>query len=296
MMTLYAGIAFLSVALAVVAYTLARTPAEPPQLLGLRGYKRQRALAAGGGFALLDPVIRAVAGWMARVPARNARLRSAQLLSRAGDYLGLGPNEYMALIAIGGVLGLAVGALVVVALDAPVPLAAFTAAFGAWTPYSLVVGEAQRRRCSIERELPATIELMAMCMSAGMDFPGSIEQVTADRGLDESPLCEELRRIRRELELGHARRRALEAFALRVPGDAVRDFVAAVVQSEAKGTPLRDVLRIQARVLRTRRSILAEEAAARASVQMIGPLVMLLSATLLLIAGPLFLRTMSGGL
>ena len=297
-MTLYIGLGCFTVAIALAIYTLASTPAEPPPTLGLRGYNRQRALAGSTGFALIEPVIRKVGGWIAHLPLRNWRRRAGQLLSMAGDYLGLTPNEYLALIALGGLGGLLLGGVVAIGLGSTPLVAMLLAGFGAWMPWSMVLGEAQRRRRSIERELPATIELIALCMSAGLDFTGAIKQATADHGLAETPLREELQRILRELELGHSRRRALESLALRVPSESVRDFVAAVIQSEERGNPLRDVLRVQATVLRTRRSILAEEAAAHASVAMIGPLVLLLSATLLLLAGPLFIRAVlsSGGL
>ncbi len=297
-MTLYIGITCLVVAIAVVIYSLVSAPAEPPPTLGLRGLKRQRALAASTGFALFEPIIRKIGGWIAHLPLRSWRRRSAQLLSSAGDFLGLTPNEYLALVVLGAAGGLLIGGVVVIGLNSTPLLALLLAGFGAWMPWSIVLGEAQRRRRSIERELPATIELIALCMSAGLDFTGAIKQATADHGLEDTPLREELQRILRELELGHSRRRALESLALRVPSESVRDFVAAVVQSEERGNPLRDVLRVQATVLRTRRSILAEEAAAHASVAMIGPLVMLLSATLLLLAGPLFIKAVfsAGGL
>jgi tight adherence protein C len=294
---LYIGMGVIALAIALAVYSFAAVPAEEPPQLGLRGYKRQRALAAGSMFALFEPVIRKVGGAIAHLPLRGPRRRAAQLLTASGDYLGLTANEYIALIVLGAVGGFLVGLISVIGLGITPIFALLLAGLGAWMPYSVVVGEGNRRRGSIDRELPGTIELLALCMSAGLDFPGAIKQVTSDNGLEETPLREELRRILRELELGHSRRRALEAFSLRVPSEAVRDFVAAVIQSEERGNPLRDVLRVQATVLRTRRTILAEESAARASVLMIGPLVMLLSATLLLIAGPLFIKTVmsSGG-
>jgi len=294
---LYIGMGLIGIAIALAVYSFGAVPSEDPPTLGLRGYKRQRALAGGSMFALFEPAVRKIGGVIARLPLRGPRRRAAQLLTAAGDYLGLTPNEYIALILLGAIGGFAVGMISVIGLGITPVFALLLAGIGAWMPYSIVVGEGQRRRGSIDRELPGTIELLALCMSAGLDFPGAIKQVTSDNGLEETPLREELRRILRELELGHSRRRALEAFALRCPSEAVRDFVAAVIQSESKGNPLRDVLRVQATVLRTRRTILAEESAARASVAMIGPLVMLLCATLLLIAGPLFIKTMmsSGG-
>jgi len=60
-----------------------------------------------------------------------------------------------------------------------------------------------------------------------------------------------------------------------------------VVQAEEKGTPLADVLRVQARMLRMRRSVRAEEAAARAGLLMMIPLLMVFACVFLLLLGPL---------
>ena len=105
-----------------------------------------------------------------------------------------------------------------------------------------------------------------------------------------SPLGREFAVILEHLDFGHTRKLALERFAERVPNRAVRDFVHAVIQSEQKGNPLARVLQIQGRMLNMRRSVLAEEAAARAAVLMIIPMVFLLGAILLLLMGPFIVK------
>jgi tight adherence protein C len=99
--------------------------------------------------------------------------------------------------------------------------------------------------------------------------------------------------VLRDLRLGHTRRHALEAFAERTELEEVSDFVTAVVQAEERGNPLAKVLRIQAEVLRQRRTVKGEEAAAKASVMLIVPLVMLIMSVLVVILAPLLLRSMS---
>ncbi|HHH28490.1 MAG TPA: type II secretion system F family protein, partial [Polyangiaceae bacterium] len=108
-------------------------------------------------------------------------------------------------------------------------------------------------------------------------------------------LVEEFRFMLRELELGRTRRQALENFADRCPTEAVRDFVGTVIQSEEKGNPLAEVLRIQATMLRMRRSVMAEEAAARAAVLMMGPLMLIFSAIILVLLGPFIVQSMESG-
>jgi tight adherence protein C len=134
--------------------------------------------------------------------------------------------------------------------------------------------------------LPAAIDLIALCMGAGLDFVGALARVANDAGDARSPLVHELRGVLRELALGETRARALAALAERLPVQAVHDFTAAVIQAERMGNPLRDAIEIQARTLRARRSVLAEEAAARAAVLLVFPLLLLLAAIVLLMLGP----------
>jgi tight adherence protein C len=73
------------------------------------------------------------------------------------------------------------------------------------------------------------------------------------------------------------------------------DFVGAVVQAEEKGNPLGEVLRIQAQMLRMRRSVMAEEAAAKAAVKLIGPLMLIFIALMLVLMGPFAINIMNSG-
>ena len=65
-----------------------------------------------------------------------------------------------------------------------------------------------------------------------------------------------------------------------------KDFVNAIIQAEQKGNPLAKVIQVQGRMLNMRRSVAAEEAAARAGVYMILPMVLLVACIMLLLMGP----------
>ena len=108
-------------------------------------------------------------------------------------------------------------------------------------------------------------------------FPGALRQLTTDKRGEEDSLSRELSVILEQLQLGHTRKAALRHFAERVPSEAVRDFVNAVVQAEEKGNPLAQVIQVQGRILSQRRSVAAEEAAARAGVLMIVPMMILVT-------------------
>lgn len=287
---LYGAYGSLATSVAIVTYSMAITPPAISPHLGRRGMARQRALAESRMFARVEPLMRFVAGLFARLPLARMRTRADVQLTASGDYLGLTADEYWALSVLGTGAGLIVG------LGLGGGDALFAAAGGAlgflW-PRHKVGSRANLRVRQLSRGLPPAIDLMALCLGAGLDFPGALGQVIHSAQDPDDALVHELRAIRRELQLGHTRRAALEGFAARVGTEEVRDFVSAVVQAEAKGNPLAEVLRIQAEVLRQRRTVKGEEAAARASVYMIGPLVMLILAVMTLILAPLLLRSMA---
>ena len=135
-----------------------------------------------------------------------------------------------------------------------------------------------------------------MCMSAGLDFPGSLRRIAASASNPTDPVIEEFGRVLQELDLGHTRKSAMEGFAARVPSDQVREFVNSVVQAEAKGTPLANVLTIQAQTQRLRRSIAAEESASKAALMLLGPMTLIFLCVIALLLGPVVVRFMTGGL
>lgn len=87
----------------------------------------------------------------------------------------------------------------------------------------------------------------------------------------------------------------MEGFAARVPIDQVRELVNSVVQAEAKGSPLANVLTVQAQTQRLRRSIKAEETAAEAALMLLGPMTLIFLCVIVLLLGPVAVRFMTGG-
>ena len=292
----FAAIGLFAVGIGAVAFILGRNPPSARPTLGARGLKRKRALEDGGSFALLESPMRLVGGWLSGIPMPSLRSSIDRELRHAGEYLGLGPNDFLALSLIGAVGMTLAGLLIVNLAELPSALVLFFSALGAAMPWLQVRGEAERRAKAIQRSLPTAIDLAALCMGAGLDFPASLRQICEKASRNDGVLVEELGRLLQELELGHTRRKALESFASRVPTEAVRDFVATVVQAEAKGTPLAEVLSIQARMLRMRRSVIAEETAAKAGVMMMGPLMMMFLCIVLLLLGPFLVNWWTQGI
>lgn len=289
---LFAALALVAFGLAVwiAVYSLAvREVPERPNL-GLRGLKRRAALRTSAGFAVIEPVVRLVGGWVSYLPLLRLRARLDRSLRQAGDWLGLDANELLALCLVSALAGIGIGYASVSVADLPEVALFFFAGLFLALPYLRLTGELTRRRSQVTRGLPPAIDVAALCMSAGMTFPDAIHQVVTKSGRPDDPLNEELELILHQLSLGIPRRRALENLAERVPTEPVKSFVGAVVQSEEKGTPLVAVLQIQSETMRTRRSVSGEEAASRAAVLMMIPLMLILCATILVLLGPFLIR------
>lgn len=260
-------------------------PVPPQPRLGHRGVERRRALQAGG-FAVIEPVMRLVAGSLAGLPLAKLRLRQERDLRQADHPLGLTPDELSALSVMAASTLAAAAFGICRYLGESLLLVLPAALFGLFAP-TLQLREGIRARAKeITRGLPHAIEIVAMCMGAGHDFPGALRLVADPHDGRRSALSRELRVILEHLEVGHTRREALLSFAERVRTDAVRDFVNAVIQAEQKGNPLAKVLQVQGRMLSMRRSVAAEEAAARAAVMLVAPTMILVCCVLLLLMGP----------
>lgn len=142
----------------------------------------------------------------------------------------------------------------------------------------------EHRLTEASHELPATVDLIALAMGAGADFPGAVRRVTDGQT---GVIARELEQVLNALDLGMTRSAALRALEERLPVTEVRDLVRAVILAEKKGASVAEAMQQQAVSSRQRRSVRAEEAAARAGVMLMLPLVLLLGCIMILLLGPL---------
>ncbi len=294
----YSAVAVVGLALGTLAFLFVRRPLPERGRLGRRGLERKRALESNALFEVCEPTIRFFASWLAYLGSERGARATEKKLVYAGDWLGLTADEFRGmtlLAALAGALGGWLGATKVEAASV-FPFVLIGLVLGGAIPISRLNALVVERQRTIGRSLVGAIDLIALCMGAGLDFPGALRNYVKTSGVANDPLVAELRWILYLLDLGHARREALLAFADRVPTEAVKDFVASVVQAEEQGTPLSEVLQIQATMLRTRRTIAAEEAAAKAGVKMLLPMVMMFFAIILIIMGPFVLSLMGSGI
>lgn len=286
----WVGLLLVAAGLGVVVYHVARAPSRSASRLGLRGLKRQRALRDNSLWAQTEPLVR----WLGvRVNGALTDEQYASLdrqLMLAGDYMGLTPEEYLAMSILTGLFGAVAGGIAGWLLGIGPVLALVVLPIGAALPYLAVSEAHQERMKQINRGLPYAIDLMALAMSAGQDFPGAVRQVVEKSSDPDDALVAEFAVVLQELGLGMTRKQALENFGRRAPSEAVGEFVGAVVQAEDRGNPVAAVLQIQANVSRIRRTVRAEENASKAGVAMVGPLMLVFLCIMLLVMGPMLLR------
>ncbi len=286
----YLFVGTVTAAVFAATYAVASAPSRVASRLGMRGLKRQRALADNPAWTQVEPLVRWLGVRVSGLLEDPLRGKMDRQLGLAGDYLGLTPEEYLSLSILSCFGGGAFGAVAGYMLDMGLALTLATAPLGAALPYFAVSSEESRRMKQINRGLPYAADLLALSMSAGQDFPGAVRQVVDKSSDPDDALVEEFNRILQELQVGMTRKQALLGFADRAPLESVSEFVSAIVQAEERGNPVADVLQIQAGVSRMRRSVKAEEAAAKAGVQMVGPLFLLFFCIMLLVMGPMVLQ------
>lgn len=289
--SLYRAGGLLAAFVGVGAFTFAVAclPAPPLPRLGVSGLQRQRALDDSEAWRSIEPLVR----WSGqRIDALLGSAQRRELdrkIALAGGAGGVVAAELVALTVGAGLAGGALAGLYAAA-SGQRPATILAGLFvGALLPHIHLDNLEQERRRRAQLGLPQIIDLVALALSAGLDFPGALRHVVSRSSTPRDALIEELHLVLHQLEIGKTRTEALWLLAERLPAPNVREFVAAVVQAERHGSPLAEVLATQAVVSRQRRSEQAEEAATKAATKIILPLMMGFFCVLLLVAAPMLL-------
>src|SRR5437588_5453054 len=155
---------------------------------------------------------------------------------------------------------------------------------GALFPVSWLNRKVNERKAAILRDLPDTLDLLAISVEAGVGFEGALEVVCQNFV---SPLAEEFSRTLREMELGLPRRDAFQNLKRRTEVPELSNFVLALLQADALGIPIGRVPKTQAAEMRNKRRQWAREKAGKLPVKIMFPLVaFIFPAVLIVILGP----------
>ena len=140
-----------------------------------------------------------------------------------------------------------------------------------------------RRRARVAKEFPFLLDLLVLSMRAGLNYSTSLGQAISN--LPEGPVKEEFGKLLREIRAGKVRRDALLDLAARMDTKSINNFVAAINQAEETGGEIVEVLTLQAEQRRSERFNEAEEAANKAPVKMLLPLVLFLFPIIFMLIG-----------
>jgi tight adherence protein C len=144
-----------------------------------------------------------------------------------------------------------------------------------------------RRQRIIRLTLPDALDLMVICLEAGLSMGAAVGRVAREFARTSPPLCEELRLVTAEMQAGKSGADALRSLSDRVGIEEVSALVAMLVQAERFGTSVADSLRIHTAGMRTDRIQKAEERAQKAAVRLLFPAGLLIfPATLIVLMGP----------
>lgn len=156
-----------------------------------------------------------------------------------------------------GFVNAVIGALVILLLAMIVPLL--------WLQMT-----ADKRTKDIDRSLPDVIDLLVVSVEAGLGFDMALSKVTEKL---QGPLPEEFARALNEMKMGKSRQAALRDLSDRLESENLRSFLTMIIQGTTMGFAIGPILRIQSETMRTARRQRAEEAAMKAPIKMIFPMV-----------------------
>lgn len=162
---------------------------------------------------------------------------------------------------------------------------------GLYVPNFWLKSKMQARQTAIARALPDALDMMSICVDAGLGFEAAIQKVAYQ---SQNELALEMRRVISEIRVGVTRSDALRHLAQRTQVPEVASFVGVLVQADKLGIAIRTVLRTQSGQMRIARRQRAEEAAGKAPIKMMIPMVLFIFPALFaVILGPAIPRLMS---
>lgn len=158
-----------------------------------------------------------------------------------------------------------------------------------------VKNQIKKRQALILRDLPHIIDLLNICVGAGLDFMVAVNRVTQD--FHSCALVDELKAMVHEIQMGSSRREAMKNLASRVNSTEMISFVRTLLQADRMGTPIGEALQMQAEEIRIRRFQRGEEAALKAPIKLLFPLLFfILPVVMIIVAGPILIQFTRGGM
>ena len=243
---------------------------------------------------VLRPAIERLGSLLSRSTPQKARQDLLNRLELAGRPGNLTPEDFAAVRLVAAAVMAALGLLIGLLLANPVYLVISLVAgtiLGYYLPVIWLKQKVDGRRTEIQKGLPDALDLLVICVDAGLGFDAALARVTDKY---KNALSELLSKALREVGLGRPRLEALDEIGRNSGVEDLHNFMQAVIQSEQFGTGIGKILRIQADEMRRRRRQRAQEKGAQATLKMMLPMVGCIFPTLwIVLLGPAVLILMA---
>lgn len=292
------GVATLAVAIALGIIGLSMTWGAGTRRVadGLESIERyygngQAGVVSGSGrVGLPYPLVR-LGRLAAKLSPAGVPASISRRLNLAGNPGSWTVEKVFAYKGLGLVAGAALGALLGSRSGVTIfGFGAIGAAAGFFLPDVLLYNAGSKRQAAIRKQLPNTLDVLSVCVEAGLGFDAALAQVAQKT---DGPMAAECVRMLQEMQLGKSRVEALRALADRTTVVELRAFVSALVQASELGVPTGQVLHEQSKEMRTKHRQLAEEKAQKLPVKILFPMMFcIFPALFIVVLGPAALSIM----
>jgi tight adherence protein C len=248
----------------------------------------RRELDTPFGDRVVTPALGRLTDFGRRLSSSGREADIQRRLDLAGSPAGWDVDRVIAFKILGLIGGALLGFLGCLAVGAGVlPIIGVTAVLaviGYLAPNLTLYQMAYNRTQRLRRDLPDALDLLTISVEAGLAFDAALSQVARNTT---GPLAEEFFRVLQEMQIGLGRTEAMRALGERSDLPELRGFVSAMVQADSFGIPIANVLRVQAKELRIKRTQRAEEMAQKVPVKILFPLIFcILPALFIVVIGP----------
>ncbi|QGU00107.1 Type II/IV secretion system protein TadC, associated with Flp pilus assembly [Candidatus Syntrophocurvum alkaliphilum] len=208
------------------------------------------------------------------IPQEKKLIYEKQLM-HAGYPNGLTVEGFIAFKFISVVIALLIGVII-----GGIFAIALLLLIGIYLPSMYLRSKEKERKKEILKSLPDNLDLLSVSVEAGLGFDGAMQKVVEKTS---GPLKKEFEKVLQEINIGKPRREALRDMANRVEVDDVSTFIGSIIQADQLGVSIGNVLKLQADQVRNNRRMRAEEAAQKAPIKILIPLVLFIFPTILIV-------------
>lgn len=290
------GLFFLGVVIIIFSIVLLRRSEEDPLSARIDEFAAREEIVSIEDIELslpisdriFVPIVRRISDLVVRLTPQTTLERTTRQIELAGNPRNMSAAAFwvmrLGMTAVLGFLGFAMMARFGAESSKQLLYGLGGAVLGFMLPAMFLRSMVDRRKTAILKKLPDALDLMTICVDAGLTFNAAMQKVDEKW---EDPLAKEFGRVIYEIQLGKTRRQALRDMSDRTDVPDVTSFIASILQADQLGVGIGKVLRIQSEQMRMRRRQRAEEKAHQAPVKMTFPLVFLIfPAMFIVLLGP----------